>query len=43
MTPEFDDRLFGCICQTDHQHVGLQTDDRIQSFTKDRMILNAQD
>jgi hypothetical protein len=41
MAPEFGDCLRGSACLSDHQHVGLQTDDRLQSFTNDRMILDA--
>jgi hypothetical protein len=43
MAPEFRNCLRGIVCLSDHQHVGLQTDDRVQSFTNDGMILNAQD
>src|SRR5262245_12958603 len=42
MTPELRDRLLGSAGLSDDLHVRLQPYDRAQSFTNDRVILDAQ-
>jgi len=43
MTSKFRNGLHGIGSMSDEEHVGLAADDRFQSFSKDRMILYAQD
>jgi hypothetical protein len=43
MAAEFRDGLLGISGQPDQDYVRLRTDDRFESLSKERMILDAQD
>jgi hypothetical protein len=43
MAPEFCDGLLGIACLADQEHIWLRTKDSAQSFTKNRMVFDAQD
>jgi len=43
MAPEFRQSLLGIGCLGDQEHIWLRTEDSTQSFTKNRMVFDAQD